>query len=329
MPNLTLHGKQLESMFDLLGRDENDMTGSLGWTLANSHVFAAALLREIGLPAANARDAEVRLQQYETGRGFTDIEIELPRKFCVIIEAKRGPNLPTRRQLIRYARRRQFRRYPSKSKRLVVISECNSDYADMHLGSYVGVGAPVTPLSWQRVAAIAKKAAADAPRAQERLLHELLSYLQKLTNAVTERVDSNWVYVLSLSTLIEEGSSISYIEVVEKKRRYYHPVSPHWPAEPPTYLAFRYGGKLRSIHHVEKYETLTNLGTRIVEIANYEHDPVVLYYLGPAFRPDHEVPTGDRILRATRVWCLLDTLFTCRTISEAWELSKKRGGRYD
>ncbi len=329
MPNLTLHGKQLESMFDLLGRDENDMTGSLGWALANSPSFAAALFREIGLSGVNAAEAEVRLQQYETGRGFTDIEIEFRGKFCVIIEAKRGANLPIRRQLVQYARRRQFRRYPSKSKRLVVISECNSDHAAMRLGSYRGIGSPVMPLSWQQVAAIVKKSTTRAPRAEKKLLRELLTYLQQVTNAVRERVDSNWVYVVALGNWKEEGSSITFIDTVEKKRRYYHPAGPYWPAEPPTHIAFRYDGKLQSIHYIEKYESVTNLGTRIPEIEDREHGPVVLYYLGPPFRPEHEVPTGDRILHATRVRCMLDTLFTCRTITEAWELSRKRGGQYD
>jgi hypothetical protein len=316
-------------MFDLLGRDENDMTGSLGWALSQSDSFMAALLHELGLPAGKADEAEVRLQQYEAGRGFTDIEIELPRKFCVIIEAKRGPNLPSRQQLMQYARRDQFRRYGSKSKRLVVISECSPDYANTHLSGYDALGASVTPLSWQRTAAIAKKSARRAPHAEKMLISQLLAYLQGLTNAAEKRVDSNWVYVLSLGDWAEEGSTITYIETVEKKLRYYHPVGPQggWPVEPPTYVAFRYGGKLQSIHYVQRWEAVTNLGTRIPEIADHEHDPVILYYLGAPFRPDHEVPTGGRILRATRVWCVLDTLFTCRTVSDAWQLSKKRAGR--
>jgi len=133
-------------------------------------------------------------------------------------------------------------------------------------------------------------------------LRELLTYLKGLTNAAERRADSNWVYVLSLGNWIEEGSSISYIETVEKKRRYYHPVGPQggWPVEPPTYIAFRYDGKLQSIHYIEKCETTTNVGSRIPEIADGEHDPILLYYLGPAFRPDHEVLTGNKILRATR-----------------------------
>jgi hypothetical protein len=330
MASLVLHGRKLESMFELLGRDENDMTGSLGWTLSQSRSFLDAFLRELRLPATSAHEVEVRLQQYEAGRGFTDIEIELPHKFYVIIEAKRGAILPTRRQLSQYARRKRFRRHSSKSKRLVVISDCNADTAAVQLAEYKGLPGAITPLSWQRVAAIARKSVRKSSNAEKRLIGELLIYLREVTNAAAEkRADSNWVYVLSLSNETPEYSKISFIETVEKKRRYYHPVGPWggWPVEPPTYLAFRYHGKLESIHYVEKCETLTNLGTRMPEIANEEHDPCFLYYLGPPFRPDHDVPTGDKILRANRVRCMLDTLFTCRTISRAWELSKKRAGR--
>lgn len=324
MPNLILRGHRLESMFELLGREENDMTGSLGWTLSRSDSLTAAILHEVGLPSAKAREVEVRLQQYEAGRGFTDIEIESPRKFCVIIEAKRGPNLPSRSQLMRYARRTRFRRYGSKSKRLVVISECSPDYAAMRLGTYRGLGASVTPLSWQRVAAIARMAATKAPRAEKRTIDELLAYLQGLTNSAEKRLDSNWVYVVALSNQ-RWRSPLTFIEIVEKKHRYFHSVGPHRLAEPPTYIAFRYNGELKSIHYVEKCERVTNVGARIPEVSSAEHDPMDLYYLGPAFHPDHKVPTGNRIHRANRVWCMLDTLFTCRTISDAWQLSRKRG----
>ena len=329
MANLILHGRKLESMFELLGRDENDMTGSLGWALSQSPSLLRAFLHELGLRAVSAHEVEVKLQQYEAGRGFTDIEIELPGKLYVIIEAKRGANLPTRRQLLQYARRKRFRCHSSKSKRLVVISECNADTAAVQLAGYKGLGA-ITPLSWQRVAAIARRSLSRSSNAEKRLIGELLTYLQEVTNAAAgKRVDSNWVYVLSLGKVTPDYSTISFIDTVEKKRRYYHPVGPWggWPVEPPTYLAFRYGGKLQSIHYVKKCETLTNLSTRMPEIKNEEHDPCFLYYLGPPFRPDHGVPTGDKILRATRVRCMLDTLFTCKTISAAWELSKKRALR--
>jgi hypothetical protein len=315
-------------MFELLGQDENDMTGSLGWALSQAPSFLALFVSEIGLPPTGVRDAEVRLQEYESGRGFTDIEIELPGKFCVIIEAKRDWNLPARGQLMRYARRSQFRRYPFARKRLVVVSDCTDEYAAARLGNQRFLGVPATPLGWSRVISIAKRSLRQAAHEEKGLIRQLLSYLTGLVGGQTKRIiDSNRVFVVSLGKGTGRGYKIPWIDFVEKKRRYFHPVGGKggWPSSPPTYIAFRYKGKLQSIHYIKHYEVLTNLSARIPGVPRGEHDPCFLYTLGPAFRPLNEVPVGERIHWAALRWCALDTLFTSRTISDAWETSRKRG----
>ena len=139
-----------------------------------------------------------------------------------------------------------------------------------------------------------------------------------------ERADSNWVYVVSLGSGTPPGWGISWIDIVSKKGHYFHPVSGKgWPNEPPNYIAFRYKGKLQSIHHIDSYEVITNPHKHIPEIPNEEWDPHFLYKLGRAFAPSKEVLTGN-IYPNGRVWCMLDTLFTSNTISEARDLSKKR-----
>jgi len=96
-----------------------------------------------------------------------------------------------------------------------------------------------------------------------------------------------------------------------------------WPKEPPNYIAFRYAGKLQSIHHVEDSEVFTNPHDEFTEIPSKEWEPHFLYTLGAAFRPGHNVPMG-KIFPNGRVWCMLDTLFTSKTISQARDLSKQR-----
>jgi hypothetical protein len=96
-----------------------------------------------------------------------------------------------------------------------------------------------------------------------------------------------------------------------------------WPKEPPNYIAFRYYGKLQSIHHIKSYEVVTNMHERIPEIRSEEWKPHFLYTLGQEFGPSTEVRTGS-IYPNGRVWCMLDTLFTCDTISDARDLSQKR-----
>ena len=53
-------------------------------------------------------------------------------------------------------------------------------------------------------------------------------------------------------------------------------------------------------------------------------DPHYCLRLGPAFRPTNDVTAGPKIRRAMRVWVMLDTLFTCATISDALDETKRR-----
>ena len=60
------------------------------------------------------------------------------------------------------------------------------------------------------------------------------------------------------------------------------------------------------------------------EIPSEEWGPHFLYTLSPPFAPANEVKTGN-VYPSGRVWCMLDTLFLAKTISEARDISKERG----
>ena len=135
---------------------------------------------------------------------------------------------------------------------------------------------------------------------------------------------SNMVYVVSLSRKTRQGWKLSPVDLLEAKRRYHYSVRPSWP-DPPNYLAFRCGGKLQSIHHVEGCDIVDNPRRANGNIAPARGwGPRYVFRLGPSFRPDHEVRTGKGLPMATRCWCMLDTLMTCRTISEAKQETKRR-----
>lgn len=125
---------------------------------------------------------------------------------------------------------------------------------------------------------------------------------------------------------LRRGWGVSWIEVVTKKHRYFHPVGNNWPATPPNYIAFRYYGELQSIHHIEGYEVVIDIHDAIREIPEGEiTGSHFIYHLGPAFRPDHKVPS--EVPRSGRRWCMLDTLFTCKTIAAANRQSRERNDR--
>ena len=101
---LMCSGRDIQTVFDLLGDKENDMTFGLGWVLANSEHFLAALLKDLtGRPREGVEHSLVKPQTGRAENGITDVEIELPGDLAVIFEAKRGAALPTTSQLEKYA----------------------------------------------------------------------------------------------------------------------------------------------------------------------------------------------------------------------------------
>lgn len=324
MAKLKLHGRKIVSIFQLLGENENDITYSLGWALSQSKAFLREFL-ELSLDYKenfNYDEVEVSLQEYEDRYGITDIEIELKNKFFLIIEAKRGWNLPTKEQLIKYARRKDFKNNPACLKRLVVITECNSDFYNSNFHFDLIDGIKLSKLSWRSMYLCSKRATANGRYAEKRLLSELIEYFERIMTM--QKVDSNWVYVVSLSYRIPKGWKISFMDIVNKESLYFHIVGMNgWPSEPPNYIAFRYDGRLQSIHHIESYEVFTNPHKVIKEIPNGDWGNFYLYHLGPRIIPCKEVKTG-KIYANGRVWCMLDTLFTNKTIAAARNVSKER-----
>ncbi len=120
MAEMYLHNHKVNSIFQLLGEHENDISYSVAWALAQCPSFLLEFLQKIGSPPANTNTVQIRLQHHETNGGITDIEIESSGRFYVIVEAKRGWNLPDRRQLEKYVARRSFKKSKAPFKRLMV-----------------------------------------------------------------------------------------------------------------------------------------------------------------------------------------------------------------
>jgi hypothetical protein len=102
MPGLRLRDQSVHTVFDLLSTKENDITFAVGWALSRSDRMVETLLGDIlGPGGGGPRLGWVQHFGPDDG-GFTDIEIETERK-RLIVEAKRGWNLPSDDQLGRYA----------------------------------------------------------------------------------------------------------------------------------------------------------------------------------------------------------------------------------
>jgi len=134
--------------------------------------------------------------------------------------------------------------------------------------------------------------------------------------------------VVALSTTAWEGwpTDLTPIAIVERFNRYSFPASgKRYPKTPPNYIAFRYWGRLQSIHHVDDYTIVDRPEPHIPGVPDLVWDqPTFMLTLGPAIRPDHEVRTGSGIVRSGRVWVDIDLLLTSATITEAAERSRAR-----
>jgi hypothetical protein len=108
MTKLLLHDEQVQSVFNLLGEHENHLTYSLGWALSQSPQFLKGFIWNALKIKPTLKNVEIRLQHLEKDAGITDIEIESWGEFFIIIEAKRGWNLPGKAQLEKYAVRDGF-----------------------------------------------------------------------------------------------------------------------------------------------------------------------------------------------------------------------------
>lgn len=265
----------------------------------------------------------IKYQDYEKDKGITDLEITDYKNFYIIIEAKRGWILPEKKQLTLYSERESLLKSKVPCKAIISMSECSEIYADKYLPFKQVNGIQILHLSWEKIYAIAEDSQKSSSISQKSILNELMQYLGGFMSMQTQ--ESNWVYVVSLSTANPDNCKLSWIDIVKKKKLYFHPLAINgWPKEPPNYIAFRYNGKLQSIHHIEGYVITKNLHTEIPEMPDKEENcNFFVYELGCEIIPNRTVKTG-KIYASGRKWAMLDTLLTSNTIAEACNISKER-----
>lgn len=324
MAQLVSYGKEVSSIFQLLGNKENDITLSMSWALNKCPEFLSKVVLEVSGVAINPDKVIIKNQSYDAVTGITDIEVTDNKNVHIIFEAKRGWILPGAEQLEKYSVREDFIASSAIHKRIVTLSECSLDYANAYLPFKEVNGILVSHLPWKSVYALAMEAHKESHNhAEKRLLDELCEYLRGIMTM--QNKDSNWVYVVSLGSNTPERCTLTWIEIVQKHNKYFCPVGKFgFPKEPPNYIAFRYAGQLQAIHHIEGYTVMKNVHTAIPEMPDEDWDiEHFIFELGPAIVPGKTVKTGN-IYRNGRVWAMFDTLLTCNTISEARDISSKR-----
>lgn len=314
-----------KNVFELMGKDENSATYALGWALERSPELASLLAARIASGPVQSNEIRIELQASGEDRGFTDVEIRCGSELHAILEAKQRFEIPSIAQLKRYRPRLDIE--PARCRSLVSVSALPESIACRRLPNELD-GVPVKHISWGELRGLAKKARQQASGLEEKIwLRELIEHLEDY--AAMSRTRDNLVYVVSLgSDAMRDDSTHTWIDVVEKDKRYFHLVGNHWPTQPPNYIGFRYRGKLHSVHRIESFDIVTDVSTVNPHWCSTTQDHFV-YKLGPAMRPAQELRAGgpeDTVKRSARVWCAIDTLLSgqFRQLGQARDETKRR-----
>jgi hypothetical protein len=178
LTSFKLHGKEISSIFQLMGYKENDISHSTAWVLGKSRAMLKVFIKDIcNLDNFDPNDVEICVQEYDKESGITDIEIKDNKEFYIIVEAKRGWILPYKEQLLKYSKRESFRKSIAKTKIIVTLSECSRDYAEHYLEIKDANGIPIKHISWKDIHGFAETAYSSASNAEKGLLRELQLYL--------------------------------------------------------------------------------------------------------------------------------------------------------
>lgn len=318
---LSIHGTCPTSVFRLNGADENSASFALGWTLEQSLHYRKLVAEAVFGEVLDVNDVVITLQKHDHDGGYTDVELQAGHRFHAILEAKRWWDLPSIAQLKRYLPRLAVGR--AERQRLISVSAADRSHAQRRLPARLE-GVVICHLSWRDLQILARKAQTLATGSQEKLwLRQLIQHLQEF--ASMERQTDNKVFVVALGQEpMVAGLTHTWIDVVEKDNCYFHPIGNNWPVQPPNYMAFRYRGRLQSVHHIDSFQIAQDLAACNPLWPKTDSDHFV-YRLGPPMRPAREIRTGN-VFRNGRVWCAIDTLLSGAfgTIGEARDETQRR-----
>lgn len=327
MGAVSKYGREVETVFDLLGRREPDLTAALGWTLANSNRLLGLVLDKLGV-VASSDDVALHLEVADD-RGRTDIELVTPDAH-VIFEAKQGWIVPGDVQLGSYAPR--FARYDTQAitTGLVTLSDSTPEWAREVLKPDID-GTPVTHWSWDDIRDLIRRAATAARGIERVWLNQLEDYMGAATSR--RSVTDSLAYCVVLNA--EMFGDRTFLDYVREDRVYFHPIARGgWPTVPPNFLAFRWDNAVRQVNRVVDYEIVATLSDRFPSVRDEEEaarDPWgahIVYRLGPDIPlPNGAVPSGPARtnLRAQRFWVLVDQLLTQPTVVAAREATRQLG----
>ncbi|MDP3063368.1 MAG: hypothetical protein Q8O40_09205 [Chloroflexota bacterium] len=312
----------VRSLFRVLGDDENALTGALAYCASCSPNFLRELLRRMGLKNLREDDlasANIYYQRHAEDRkeGITDVEVHIPGKLHVIIEAKIGGAFPTLEQCNKYSSRLD-KAVPEKSRRLAVLV----DSADVGIGAeyrkrHQPLDGGLVPLLWGSVCQDAQSTRGRASNAVEKFVLSELCYFIEREYYMRSFEEEVWVVPLSIKPL--EGVPFTMYDIPLKYRSYFHPEKRS--RRKAIYFAPRAHGKVEQVQRILAIEHDKHLKEYIQEhipelsAVPWAAEPYTIFHLGEPIKLPAPVKSGP--IRDRLAYCDFDLLVTSQSIDEA------------
>lgn len=328
VPSLKAYGRMVETPFGLLGTDENALTFALGYTMQQCPRLLQMFLRDIGLRGFRLNSllkAEIRLQKHRK-EGITDIEIRLPSRVHLIIEAKVGLNIPTLVKCKEYIE--ALKASKEKQRKLVILLEADTiPTLDLYRRQDKDCKEFLLAFQWIKVLEMRNNLLNEFPenRNEGKWIRAFYDFLEKEFEMKSYTTEV-WIVPASMKPLWEGGWS--FYDTHIKGKIYYRTKKDRHTNQKPLYIALRTAGKVKTIqrvliieHEVPPIERLPLLnGTH----ASWGREPHTIWHLSEPTLLPQPIPTGDPLMRARHVFCDLDILISSSSIKEVEQRMKQR-----
>jgi hypothetical protein len=327
-PSLALyaHNRLVNSPFGLLGTDENALSFALGYTFQRCLRLLQWFLKQVGVPGvsrSSLKQARIDLQRVAAGHGITDIEIHLPGRFHVIVEAKVSLSVPTIEQCRKYLPRFTTTNEPIQ-KLVAVVQSPDQTFVKDYGQAENRLSKRLVRFIWPRL----------VPECIQLMMGSSLSPEEKewircfynfLDQEFGMKAFTTEVWILAISTDVLWPNGMSHWDIHQEYRVWWdykeHSVRP-------LYIAFRVDGVLDSIYRVGRVEHAVPIIDLVPEMKNIRKSwptlPATIWHFGPPVALAKPLKTGGGMYNR-RVRCDLDLLLTCSSVQEIEvEMGKRR-----
>ena len=328
MSELVAFRREVRTPFGLLGTKENSLTFALGFMLKLSPELLQQVLIKIGVKwirKSSFKDLTIKLQDNHE-EGITDIELIIPNKLHVIIEAKIGHDIPSQQQCEKY-----LPRLVAPKKKLVILQNVQFQHKiTQYINNNAQFDGILTGLYWADILENAIKLLSfhKVDQIEGYWLRNFINYIKEeyQLEAYTCEV---WIVPTSKNELWPGGLSFYDTHTIPNsstgKRIYYRGDNDkaNWR---PLYMAFRSRG-FDEVYRVIDIQYDRNPILDVPEFINMQdpwpNEPHTIWYLGEPIKLPHKIETGG-VVGSAHVTCDFDLLLTCKNLAEIRQKMKAR-----